>query len=60
VSIRNLPQMAVVAVAQALPSVWGAKICTGMSASAFRKGVLWLLVFAGLVMLVAAFRGGIR
>src|SRR5262245_53984451 len=53
---RNLPQMAVVAGALALPSVWGAKIYIGMSASAFRKGVLWLLVFAGLVMLAAALK----
>jgi uncharacterized membrane protein YfcA len=50
----NMPQMAIVAGALVLPAIWGSKIYVGMSAAAFRKGVLWLLVFAGAVMLAAA------
>jgi hypothetical protein len=50
------PQMAVVAGALILPAIWGSKIYVGMSAAAFRKTVLWLLVLAGLVMLSAVIR----
>ncbi len=52
----HLPQMAVVAGSLVIPSIYGSKIYIGMSPAAFRNGVLWLLVFAGLTMLVAAFR----
>jgi uncharacterized membrane protein YfcA len=48
------PQMAVVAGSMILPALWGSKIYVGMSAQAFRKTVLWLLVLAGAVMLTAA------
>src|SRR6187402_3024759 len=41
------PQMAVVAGSLILPAIWGSKIYVGMSAAAFRKTVLWLLVLAG-------------
>lgn len=51
------PQMAVVAGSLVLPAIWGSKIYIGMSAAAFRQTVLWLLVFAGTVMLAAAVRG---
>jgi uncharacterized membrane protein YfcA len=54
---RNLPQMAIVAGSLLLPTLWGSKIYVGMSASAFRKGVLWILVFAGLLMLAAGIKG---
>jgi uncharacterized membrane protein YfcA len=50
------PQMAVVAGSLVLPAIWGSKIYVGMSAAAFRQTVLWLLVFAGAVMLAAALR----
>ena len=50
------PQMAVVAGSLLLPAIWGSKIYVGMSAAAFRKTVLWLLVLAGAVMLAAALR----
>jgi uncharacterized membrane protein YfcA len=50
------PQLAVVAGALLLPAIWGSKIYVGMSAQAFRKTVLWLLVLAGLVKLSAALR----
>lgn len=50
------PQMAVVAGSLVLPAIWGSKIYVGMSAAAFRKTVLWLLVLAGAVMLAAAIR----
>ena len=56
VRAQNLPLMALVAGALVLPAVWGAKIYIGMSASAFRKGVLWVLVFAGMGMLAAALK----
>jgi uncharacterized membrane protein YfcA len=49
-----LPHMAVVAGALIVPSVWGSKIYVGMSQAAFRKGVLWLLILAGVAMLMAA------
>ena len=50
----HLPQMAIVAGALILPALWGSKIYTGMSAVAFRKTVLWLLVGAGVTMLIKA------
>lgn len=50
------PQMAVVAGSLVLPALWGSKIYVGMSAGAFRKTVLWLLVLAGAVMLSAALK----
>jgi uncharacterized protein len=53
---EHLPQMAVVAGALVLPSIYGSKIYTGMSPAAFRNGVLWILVFAGATMVFAAFR----
>lgn len=52
----HVPQMAVVAGALVLPAIWGSKIYVGMSAAAFRKTVLWLLVGAGVTMLIAALR----
>lgn len=52
----HVPQMAVVAGALILPAIWGSKIYVGMSAAAFRKTVLWLLVGAGITMLIAALR----
>lgn len=52
-----LPQMGLVAAALVIPAIWGSKIYIGMSQAAFRKGVLWLLVFAGAVMLASALRG---
>ena len=54
------PQMAVVAGSLVLPAIWGSKIYVGMSAAAFRQTVLWLLVFAGAVMLAAALRAMLR
>lgn len=51
-----LPQMAVVAGALVIPSIWGSKIYIGMSPIAFRNAVLWMLVFAGAAMLAAALR----
>jgi uncharacterized membrane protein YfcA len=56
VSTAQLPQMGVVAGALILPAIWGSKIYTGMSAQAFRQTVLWLLVFAGAVMLASSIR----
>ena len=50
----HLPHMAIVAGALILPAIWGSKIYVGMSAAAFRKTVLWLLVGAGVTMLVKA------
>jgi hypothetical protein len=55
--VQNLPQMGVVAGSLLLPTLWGSKIYIGMSASAFRKGVLWVLVFAGILMLAAGLKG---
>jgi uncharacterized membrane protein YfcA len=52
----HLPQMAIVAGALILPAIWGSKIYVGMSPAAFRKTVLWLLVLAGVTMLLAAAR----
>ncbi len=53
---EHLPQMGVVAASLVVPSLYGSKIYTGMSPAAFRNGVLWLLVFAGVTMLVAALK----
>ncbi len=53
----HVPQMAIVAGTLILPAIWGSKIYVGMSAVAFRKTVLWLLVGAGITMLIAALRG---
>ena len=50
----HLPHMGVVAASLVIPSVWGSKLYLGMSPAAFRNGVLWVLVFAGLTMLAAA------
>ena len=50
------PQMAVVAGSLLLPAIWGSKIYVGMSASQFKNVVLWILVFAGVVMIAAAAR----
>lgn len=51
-----VPQMAVVAGSLIIPSIYGSKIYIGMSPAAFRNVVLWILIFAGLVMLIAAVR----
>lgn len=51
-----LPQMGVVAGSLIIPSIYGSKIYIGMSPKAFRDGVLWLLVFAGVVMLAASLK----
>src|SRR5262249_27574949 len=56
VRAQNLPQMAVVAGSMVLPAGWGSKIYFGLSPAAFRKGVLWVLVFAGVVMLAAGIK----
>ncbi len=53
----HVPQRAIVAGTLVLPAIWGSKIYVGMSATAFRKTVLWLLVGAGVTMLIAALRG---
>lgn len=50
------PQMTVVASVMILPAIWGSKIYVGMSAQAFRKTVLLMLVLAGIAMLTAALR----
>ena len=50
------PQMSVVAGSLILPAIWGSKIYVGMSAAQFKNVVLWILVFAGVVMLIAAGR----
>lgn len=55
-----LPQMGVVAGSLIIPSVYGSKIYIGMSPKAFRDGVLWLLVFAGVVMLAASLKTMLR
>lgn len=56
VGAQHLPQMAIVAGSLIIPSLYGSKIYTGMSPQAFRNGVLWILVFAGATMLLAALR----
>ena len=53
---EHLPQMGVVAASLVVPSLYGSKIYTGLSPAAFRNGVLWLLVFAGVTMLAAALK----
>ena len=50
------PQMAVVAGSLIVPSIYGSKIYIGMSATAFRNAVLWMLIFAGGAMLAAALK----
>ena len=50
------PQMVVVAGSLVVPSIYGSKIYIGMSATAFRNAVLWMLIFAGGAMLAAALR----
>jgi uncharacterized protein len=52
----HLPQMGLVAASLVVPSLWGSRIYIGLSPAAFRNGVLWLLVCAGLAMLAAALR----
>lgn len=54
--VEHLPQMGVVAASLVVPSFYGSKIYIGMSPTAFRNGVLWLLVFAGVTMLAAALK----
>ena len=56
VRAQNVPQMAIVAGSLVLPTLWGSKVYVGMSAAAFRRGVLWLLVFAGILMLAAGLK----
>lgn len=51
-----LPEMGVVAGSLLIPSIYGSKIYIGMSPTAFRNGVLWVLVFAGTMMVIAALR----
>ena len=51
-----LPQMAVVAGSLIVPSIYGSKIYVGMSPTAFRNAVLWMLIFAGAAMLAAALK----
>jgi uncharacterized membrane protein YfcA len=51
-----LPQMGVVAGSLLIPSIYGSKIYIGVSPTAFRNGVLWVLVFAGSMMVIAATR----
>ena len=54
---EHLPKMAPGGrIAAVLPSIYGSKIYIGMSPTAFRKRVLWMLVFAGVTMLAAALR----
>jgi uncharacterized membrane protein YfcA len=50
------PQMSVVAGTLVVPAIWGSKIYVGMSPATFRQTVLWLLVLAGVTMLMAAVR----
>ena len=52
-----LPRMGLVAGTLVIPAIWGSKIYIGMSAAAFRNAVLYILVFAGIVMLMSALRG---
>ena len=51
-----LPRMGLIAATLVVPAVWGSKIYIGMSAQAFRNTVLWVLVFAGVAMLLSAIR----
>ena len=54
VTTSMLPQFAIIVPALLIPSVFGAKIYTGLSADAFRKIVLALLTLSGLTMVVAS------
>jgi uncharacterized membrane protein YfcA len=54
VRAEHLPMMGLVAGSLLVPSIWGSKVYLGMSATAFRNGVLWILVFAGVTMLASA------
>jgi uncharacterized membrane protein YfcA len=51
---EHLPMMGLVAGSLLIPSIWGSKVYVGMSPTAFRNGVLWILVFAGVTMLASA------
>lgn len=51
-----VPHMGVVAASLVLPSIYGSKIYLGMSPAAFRQGVLWVLLGAGVAMVIAAAR----
>ena len=51
---EHLPMMGLVAGTLLIPSIWGSKVYVGMSPTAFRNGVLWILVFAGITMLASA------
>jgi uncharacterized membrane protein YfcA len=51
-----LPQMGVVAGSLVIPSIYGSKIYIGMSPVAFKRGVLWLLLLAGIMMLASSLR----
>jgi uncharacterized membrane protein YfcA len=53
---EHLPMMGLVAGSLLVPSIWGSKVYVGMSPTAFRNGVLWILVFAGLTMLASSLR----
>jgi hypothetical protein len=55
-TVNHAPQMALVAGALIIPAIWGSKIYIGMSATAFRNTVLWILVFAGFFMLLSGLR----
>jgi len=56
VRAEHLPSMGVVAASLLVPAIYGSRIYIGMSPIAFRNGVLWLLVFAGVTMLAAALK----
>ena len=56
VRVSMMPHMAIVAGALLVPSVYGSRIYLGMSPTAFRHAVLWLLICAGAAMLLAALR----
>lgn len=52
-----LPRMGLIAATLVVPAIWGSKIYVGMSPTAFRNVVLWVLVFAGAFMMMSAVRG---
>lgn len=52
----HLPQMGIVAGSLVIPSIYGSKIYIGMSPVAFKRGVLWLLLLAGGLMLASSLR----
>ena len=52
----HIPSMAVVAGSLIVPSIYGSKIYIGMSPTAFRNGVLWILTFAGATMILSGLR----